>query len=814
MELEFESIIYQDAMTDSAVDLIQRFLDRPLTSEEEARAKSMSIDRNQATRPPARTEEEKKNDPLQQEIVVEGYSLDYQNADEIVAPILRNLSRLSQQWSSPKYLAPYTSLIGPSMIGKTRLLMELSKHVCVIYICLRPTTSTGYPPRSSLADLILKDKIDFIELSTAIFDAVTAFFTKQDKTINAQDRLKEWNDYCKPPAEQFAKDVHSKMVGPKIRSLTRPVQALLKATQFVAKSGLKVLLAIDEARELLVQKPSSEVSPFRHWRRALATVPSKCGFFAIMTDTTSQVSNFSPSLKNDPSARPTVGENKLFAPIYNIATIDVLCNNRSPATWENLLAKERLFSYGCPFFGTYIQCARKTHDVERIVEELITTAEAKLLCRSSIELGANELTEGRIFALLGSTIQPQLYPASKLNSELVSSHVAHCLYIDQVRERIVADYPSQFAFSAAANGFLASDEARWVTCIEQLAVVLRQGLISSGNAGELASRIILLLAMQQTMRKVVLPPEDNTESIDYIYSVPLVDFLTTLTGLEADKINLGAISKENRYTLLTEGHIFWNHFINITFTPGPDDFMQFLYRGLAVQCKPNQVGFDQLFSIYLKRESNPELNKDDITFCGVQVKNAKSNVNLKKEGPKWTDKSGKININALNPYLVILIDCHGTIQENKIPTSDESHRRGTLLLFGLSQISCLTTAITEALETLLAIDPDIASFSNDPEIEKYVKSVLPCAYPTRISDQKILQKRTFDSTRSQASNAKGKGVQQNLDDKSDVMLGSESSGDHGQNETAKTKTQGNIKTSKRTGNKSKKQRGRLFPQKK
>ncbi|PLW17242.1 hypothetical protein PCANC_11601, partial [Puccinia coronata f. sp. avenae] len=235
---------------------------------------------------------------------------------------------------------------------------------------------------------------------------------------------------------------------------------------------------------------------------------------------------------------------------------------------------------------------------------------------------------------------------------------------------------------------------------------------------------------------------------------------------------------------------------------------------LAVQCKPNQVGFDQLFSIYLKRESNPELNKDDITFCGVQVKNAKSNVNLKKEGPKWTDKSGKININALNPYLVILIDCHGTIQENKIPTSDESHRRGTLLLFGLSQISCLTTAITEALETLLAIDPDIASFSNDPEIEKYVKSVLPCAYPTRISDQKILQKRTFDSTRSQASNAKGKGVQQNLDDKSDVMLGSESSGDHGQNETAKTKTQDNIKTSKRTGNKSKKQRGRLFPQKK
>ena len=45
------------------------------------------------------------------------------------------------------YVAPYTSLVTSSMMGKSRLTKEMSKYIPCVYICLRPGGS-GYPERS------------------------------------------------------------------------------------------------------------------------------------------------------------------------------------------------------------------------------------------------------------------------------------------------------------------------------------------------------------------------------------------------------------------------------------------------------------------------------------------------------------------------------------------------------------------------------------------------------------------------------------------------------------------------------------------
>ncbi|KAI9609827.1 hypothetical protein KEM48_002692 [Puccinia striiformis f. sp. tritici PST-130] len=39
--------------------------------------------------------------------------------------------------------------------GKSRLIVELTEHVCVVYVCIRPRGSTDQPPRSQIADLML-----------------------------------------------------------------------------------------------------------------------------------------------------------------------------------------------------------------------------------------------------------------------------------------------------------------------------------------------------------------------------------------------------------------------------------------------------------------------------------------------------------------------------------------------------------------------------------------------------------------------------------------------------------------------------------
>lgn len=39
--------------------------------------------------------------------------------------------------------------------GKMRLLQECARHLHVVYLCLRPANSTGYPPQSPVADVFL-----------------------------------------------------------------------------------------------------------------------------------------------------------------------------------------------------------------------------------------------------------------------------------------------------------------------------------------------------------------------------------------------------------------------------------------------------------------------------------------------------------------------------------------------------------------------------------------------------------------------------------------------------------------------------------
>jgi hypothetical protein len=48
------------------------------------------------------------------------------------------------------YVAPYTSLVTSSMMGKSRLMKEMSNHIPCLYICLRSEAvgSSGYPQRS------------------------------------------------------------------------------------------------------------------------------------------------------------------------------------------------------------------------------------------------------------------------------------------------------------------------------------------------------------------------------------------------------------------------------------------------------------------------------------------------------------------------------------------------------------------------------------------------------------------------------------------------------------------------------------------
>ncbi|OAV89427.1 hypothetical protein PTTG_09451 [Puccinia triticina 1-1 BBBD Race 1] len=703
-------------------------------------------------------------DPEHMQIIQAGYQHEYLRHETIVLPILTRLGKGAQEWSAD-HLAPLTSLIGPSMIGKTRLLQQLAKSICVVYLCLRPHASSGEPPRSKLADQMVPVRLksdelelEYTRLLCAIFQVVAEFFSSQSAHASEEERLTKWFEFNDKCGNEFASRVDDKVKKTpdnRVKAdtlLTTSLKELYQITCFIENPHLKLLLAIDEARTLVELETNDpfKVSYFRILRRVLSQIPTSSGFFALVTDTTVTVADFNHTLINDPSARPEPGSKpKLtFEPIYDIGTFDSKVPPGRPRTWEALLSPQRLFSYGFPIFRIYVETAEaRKKSIPEIIKNLREFAIEKLLCNSRVA----QLSEGQLFALLGPTIQPQIYEAARLNSELISSHLALCLYISPSRERIISEYPSQFTLSMAANYFLARGEDRMICCIKALTVILRQGLISSGNAGELASRIILLLAMHKAM------DSNGSTEIPYGCSVRLVDFLCALTGQVTEKVDLenldrrtkkalglenldlGDIAPEHQKRLLTEGRLFWNHFVQITYTPHKADFLEFLYRGLAIQCKPNQPSFDQLFTIYLEPGgSTSELNEDRISFCGVQAKNG--GVDWGKEMPKWTDDNAGIKINKTNPYLVLVFSFKTSYTRQTLP---KVANRGYRIFHGLTDIKCLSDGISNALKELLAVEEDVRAFYNDDHMRKFVQTSRPAVYPIkrRDSDDEI----NFDS---------------------------------------------------------------------
>ncbi|KNZ57027.1 hypothetical protein VP01_225g10 [Puccinia sorghi] len=144
------------------------------------------------------------------DVIEAGYKSDYLRYHEIVAPSIQNLNTYVTSWQSGIYLAPYTCLIGLTMVGKTRLLMKMAEEMCVVYICLRPEDSTGEPKRSLLAnDLLPPSSPDFkayyIKIIAAIFLVTAKFFQLTPIISNLKKRYREWNEHQTTPT--FHRDV-------------------------------------------------------------------------------------------------------------------------------------------------------------------------------------------------------------------------------------------------------------------------------------------------------------------------------------------------------------------------------------------------------------------------------------------------------------------------------------------------------------------------------------------------------------------------------------------------------------------------------
>ncbi|PLW30755.1 hypothetical protein PCASD_15396 [Puccinia coronata f. sp. avenae] len=323
-----------------------------------------------------------------------------------------------------------------------------------------------------------------------MFPVVANLFERQDPKQTKQDRLKEWNDYTevasmgvlnnsKRKQKEFTTAVLEEM--DKFASRADPTiqgagNGLNKSTLFInERSSLRVLLAIDEARPLL-ENPgprfTNKMLFFQTFRRKIRAIPSDRGFFVILVDcATSHLANNSvfPSKKTDPGTRyGFVGNDWLFAPIYEIALFDAMVPSKPPQFWEELVSLQRLFQYGSPVFGAFYCDALE----EKRYPGEIQMAIVELAYSQLLEPSKGIVTRAQAFASLGPTIQPHINPTLfHLNTELIASHAAHCDHITLDGDMVMSNYPSQFMLAVAAMKFL-KDNNKLLQCIQALTTMV------------------------------------------------------------------------------------------------------------------------------------------------------------------------------------------------------------------------------------------------------------------------------------------------------------------------------------------------------
>jgi len=439
-----------------------------------------------------------KGDSWAAKIVKEFFQAPFRDKNNEVQVILDYIKACIANHNSP----PYISLVQSSGCGKTRTLRELSRKVRTVYVNMRSSTSTGYPPRSKQAVSVLfegLDNLDWSQIEDELVDrlskcVISALHNLPDPAQDTQQGL-------------FMSDV--------IANEFWNFPSLPGERSISASQGEIVLIVIDEARALLdtaallhgaLPDGDRDENMFLCYCRALEIVSRKWPkIFSILVDTSSRVANFAPSAALDPSARFQLGASRIYEPYILSGYFDAL----KPPSWketENLELKSSS--------KDYLLAGRP------LVAELATD-------RMELDFLSAKLNGGYQFPLSSKgalshalcRLATAICPSHPSASELVANYMCTLLTTNVKRDELIVSYVAEPKLAIAAARVWSTGTSLSDEILPALQSSLTTGLLSQGVRGELVAQIILLHAFDAVCLAHKLDPGS---------AVPLVDVLHQL----------------------------------------------------------------------------------------------------------------------------------------------------------------------------------------------------------------------------------------------------------------------------------------------
>ena len=394
------------------------------------------------------------------------------------------------QKNSFTYLAPYVALVQSSGYGKSRLLRETAKEFVTLYVCFRGISVSGYPRRTVLAEQALfgglgniKNRDEYVHklekrlgllcrnavlLKSQLVDSDQFVEESTNQVVDESDRIINSALF---PSERLAHLWELKEVG---------------AEAVVDVQESPMILALDEAKELLDPVYELGVSKFRLLRAALRLFSEKdenkkYKLIAVFVDTHSKIHNFTPNLQDDYSAREGSALDemefknmKLFHPFIIGETFDLFFKEHVHEDLSQLISSTEYLRAGRPLVAQ--------------------DAGFDFLSRKLLGGTANVTPEVSLGVIL-SRVAAFVCPRHSLAVDLVAGHMATLLACDKERSGILSTYVAEPRLAIAAAKIWEDEENFFSKHgVVALQSALMSGALSQGIRGEIVGQIVLLLA--------------------------------------------------------------------------------------------------------------------------------------------------------------------------------------------------------------------------------------------------------------------------------------------------------------------------------
>ncbi|RKP16594.1 hypothetical protein ROZALSC1DRAFT_25088, partial [Rozella allomycis CSF55] len=562
------------------------------------------------------------------------------NVDYIISEI-RNCRQLMQKYDSV-YCSRYAAFNLPTMCGKTKTMLEVGKREYVIMLKLKsedppqgPKELAGFMKQGSSTDDFL---LRHASWTLGVIEWFTKTVRKADKSIMTP---KEWLTFhIKMDQEEFSKlwgpvykrittiyekmketaleNWNSRVTLDRLNEYLLPVMEAIDTLPLIDKTPL--ILCIDEAGVMLDEKNDNLC--FRVWRR-LMTISCLKNTFGVILDTTRVLSNFTPSLENDPTLRTFAIGNKLHKPVIYLGCFDLFHVMDLELDLQSICKRTiyylHLFMLGRPYWGA---SAMK-------INGLVNESKANAHMLLTISLAKAKLTCNRDIFLQQFESQSESAKASVLS---------HLVYLDfdrssQLAQEMASSSSSEPVVSEAALGFLI-DKNDQISVYETAQSLTTQEVVRDEKKGEFVFQLWFLDSLLEVTRDdkckrditiQVNLPMFGGDSVDLKWTKsnefntrPFLfkDLLSKMVSGEAFESILKSLDED-----FADGIVLVSHIVKLFQNVSRELIVDAFLRGCGFAMKQNEAAVDFAIPVLLKTNGKYILTENNMSLFMIQVKN-------------------------------------------------------------------------------------------------------------------------------------------------------------------------------------------------